>query len=366
MNLNFFTGTAAELIKIYPVIHLAMERGHNVRVISSGQSRENFIMQYRDLHLPESILENLLVSDGDLEKASSALRWFFRVMVLSKKVFRRKLLTGEKTFLLVHGDTLSTLAGAWLGFRAGIPVVHIEAGLRSTKLFNPFPEEISRRLVSKLASYHMAPDQFAMDHLNRAGVKGEIIRTNGNTLLDAVLLSAKLAGAKRKIVGPFALVNIHRFENLNSTIRWRTIVDTVVKASDKIQLVFVQHPQTRHKLAQDQESLRLLTKPQIEIRDRMAFSEFIGLLKESQFLISDGGSNQEECSYLGKPCLLLRESTERQEGLGGCCVLSRFDQDVITRFLLNPQKYAADQSQNGGSPSKVIIDVLESSAAHHN
>ncbi|MGZ3721629.1 MAG: UDP-N-acetylglucosamine 2-epimerase [Bdellovibrionales bacterium] len=363
MNLNFFTGTAAELIKIYPVIHLALERGYKVRVLSSGQSRENFLMQYRDLGLPEDALKSLLVSEGDLDKASSALRWFLRAIFTGKKIFRAKLLLGEKTFVVVHGDTLSTLAGAWLGRRAGIPVVHIEAGLRSASLFNPFPEEISRRLVSRLASFHMAPDSLAAENLKRAGVSGKVICTNGNTLLDAVLLSAKFASSKMKMAGPFALVNIHRFENLNSMARWRTIVETVVKASDKIRLIFVQHPQTRHKLNQDQESLRTLTRPEIEIRDRMPFSEFIALLKDSQFLISDGGSNQEECSYLGKPCLLLRESTERQEGLGGCCVLSRFDQDVISRFLLNPQKYSRGTQNMASSPSALILNALNNPAS---
>ncbi|MGZ6479051.1 MAG: UDP-N-acetylglucosamine 2-epimerase, partial [Bdellovibrionales bacterium] len=325
MNLNFFTGTAAELIKIYPVIHFARERGYKVRVIASGQSRENFLMQYRDLGLPEAELTRLMNSDGDLEKASSALRWFLRAIFTGKKAFRDKLLLGGKSYVVVHGDTLSTLAGAWLGRRAGISVVHVEAGLRSASLFNPFPEEITRRLVSRLAKFHMAPDKTAADNLRAARVSGTVVNTGGNTLLDAVLLSAELNGNK-PAKGTFALVNIHRFENLNSITRWRIIVDTVVKASGKMKLIFVTHPQTKHKLAQDQESLRMLTRPHIEIRERMPFSEFIVLLKASQFLISDGGSNQEECSYLGKPCLLLRESTERREGLDSCCVLSRFDQ----------------------------------------
>lgn len=359
MQLNFFTGTAAELIKLYPLIHLARDRGHKVRVIASGQSRENFLMQYRDFALPESELVNLLESDGDLENAGSAMRWFLRALFTPLKHFRELLLTGDKSFLVVHGDTLSTLAGAWLGRKARIPVVHIEAGLRSTSLFNPFPEEITRRLVSRLAAIHMAPDAAAENNLRKAGVKGTIVNTGGNTLLDAVLLSGE-SGKNALPSGPFALVNVHRFENLNSVSRWRVIVDTVVKAAGKLPLVFVTHPQTRAKLQVDGESTRLLTEAAIEIRDRMPFSAFIALLKRAQFLISDGGSNQEECSYLGKPCLLLREATERHEGLDGCCVLSRFDSAVIAGFLADPQRFQRPAIDEKSSPTGKILDHLSS------
>jgi UDP-N-acetylglucosamine 2-epimerase (non-hydrolysing) len=316
-------------------------------------------MQYRDFGLPEEILVPLLESEGDLTSAGSALRWFLRAVFTPVSGFRTKLLSGsdEKNFLVVHGDTLSTLAGAWLAWRARIPLVHIEAGLRSESLLNPFPEEISRRLVSRFADFHMAPDQAAEENLKRAGVSGKILCTKGNTLFDAVLLSAKTSS--EPISTPFALVNIHRFENLNSPARWQAVVETVVEASQKIKLIFVQHPQTRHKLEQDPESARQLTAAGVEIRDRMPFSRFIALLKASQYLISDGGSNQEECFYLGKPCLLLRESTERREGLDGCCVLSRFDRDLIAKFILNPQSYSRETAGSSGSPSAGILDALE-------
>ena len=356
MNLNFLTGTAAELIKVYPLIHLSLQRGHGTRVVMTGQSRENFLMQYRDFKLPESILVSLLESDGDLKMASSAMRWFARALCVGRQTFRAKLLlSGAGDFTVVHGDTLSTLAGAWLSRRAGIPAIHVEAGLRSPSLFNPFPEEINRRLVSRLATFHMAPDERALNNLRRARVKGTVVNTEGNTLLDAVLLSAaNSAGATE----PFVLTNLHRFENLNSPERWRKIIDTVTRAAEQMPVIFIAHPQTRHKLNQDPEALNRLTKAGVEIRDRMAFSAFIALLKDARYLISDGGSNQEECSYLGKPCLLMRESTERQEGLDGCCVLSRFEQKRIDDFLNNPDRYARAPVPALGSPSQRILDAL--------
>ncbi|MEK7356433.1 MAG: UDP-N-acetylglucosamine 2-epimerase, partial [Bdellovibrionota bacterium] len=156
----------------------------------------------------------------------------------------------------------------------------------------------------------------------------------------------------------YAMVNIHRFENLNSPARWKTIIDTVVRAAEKTKLVFVMHPQTRHKLDGDRETMKRLTHPNIELRDRMPFSEFIGLLKRADYLISDGGSNQEECSYLGKPCLILRERTERTEGLETCCLLTRFEPELIDRFLADPMKYKTAPLAPSESPSSIILNSL--------
>lgn len=355
MVLNFILGTAAELIKLYPVIRLARESGHKVRLVATGQSRENLLMQFRDFSLPEGELFWLVESHGDLAKSSSALKWFSRAMFASKSRARELMPDG---FMIVHGDTLSTLVGARLGRKLGLKVVHVEAGLRSSSLFNPFPEEIDRRLVSRWAEIHMCPDQTAEGNLKRAGVSGTIINTGGNTLMDAVRLSGESAESGK----PFVLVNVHRFENLNSEPRWKAIVDCVVRASEKLPVVFVTHPQTRHKLNQDVKTRALLESSRIEIRERMPFSEFIGLLKASSYLITDGGSNQEECSYLGKPCLILRDATERVEGLETCCLLSRFEPALIERFMSNPNSFRAQPAFTNASPSQTILDRLQGSA----
>lgn len=357
MQLNFVLGTAAELIKVYPLISLALASRLPVRVIATGQSRENFLMQYRDLHLPEETLRFLMKNSGDLKKASSALSWFLRAMTTSKKHFRSLTLSGRRSFILVHGDTLSTLVGANLARQSKLSLVHIEAGLRSRRLLNPFPEEITRRVVSRLADYHMAPDAHAVQNLKTARVKGEIFSTEGNTLADAVEMIASSSDEKTDI--PFGLVNVHRFENLNSDERWSIIRDTVLRAAEKRKMIFVAHPQTLQKLETDKKTRADFLAGGVEIRERMPFSEFIGLLKDSEFLISDGGSNQEECSYLGKPCLLLRLETERQEGLGTCCVLSKFDPSVIDTFLSDVSKYEHPPQTKSSSPSRRILAKLE-------
>ena len=369
MNLNFFVGTAAELIKIYPVLHLARAEGHNVRVISSGQSGENFRLQAKDFALGDDVVVNLMDNAQDLHRARSAIRWVLRALTTRKRNFRAKLLPGEaRGFVLVHGDTLSTLIGAWLGWRAGVTVVHVEAGLRSPHLFKPFPEEFTRRLVSRFVDVHMAPDRVAEQNLRRSHVGGRVVCTGGNTLMDALPLVANFGengaptGASKTHSGAnggrYALVNVHRFENLNSPARWSQILDAVVQASEKTRLIFVTHPQTRHRLEKDPAARALLEANRIEIRGRLPFSEFIGLLKNAAYLITDGGSNQEECFYMGKPCLILRESTERSEGLNTCCLLSQFDGQKIARFLSDPEAFAGMPLALGTSPSRLLLETL--------
>lgn len=361
INLNFFVGTAAELIKLYPLIVDARTAGFGVRVLASGQSGDNFLMQYRDFELPEADLTHLLPTSKDLGHASSALRWFARAAIVRPSTFRQKLRLSGNDFVVVHGDTLSTLIGAWLATRAGLTVAHVEAGLRSPSLLNPFPEEITRRLVSRLATLHFVPDARAERNLQQAQVHGRIVNTRGNTLLDAVRMSARLKSTMNAHRN-YGLVNVHRFENLNSPTRWATIVDTVVRAAEKNKLIFVAHPQTQAKLEADPETRARLDQANIEVRSRMPFSSFIGLLKDAEFLISDGGSNQEECSYLGKPCLLLRESTERQEGLDGCCLLSRFEPDLIDGFLRNPTAWRRAPLDINQSPTQRILDQFKTGA----
>ncbi len=351
MKLQFVLGTAAELIKLFPLIVLAKQRGHDVHMSATGQSRENLLMQIRDFNLPQEQLDWLWSSAGDLDNSMAALKWF------TKAWWTKASTHFEPDYVFVHGDTLSTWVGARYGRKIRRPIVHIEAGLRSSSLLNPFPEEITRRQVSGLASVHFTPDHVAESNLRQAGVGGTVMCSQGNTLMDAV----RMAGTASENAPPhkYVLVNIHRFENLNSSKRWSQIVETLLQAAQTQPLIMVSHPQTRAKLESEPATIQKLRAANVDLRDRMPFSSFIGLLKGAEYLISDGGSNQEECSYLGKPCLLLREATERREGLDTCCLLTRFDKDLIQKFLSNPSAYKTSPISEAQSPSKLILDYLE-------
>lgn len=356
MTLWFVLGTAAELIKVVPLIRGAAARGWEWKVVSTGQSPGNFWRQYDDFKLPRAQAVSALASGSDLATSTQAMVWFLRALLKSPRSF---LISGAgpgPNWIVVHGDTLSTLVGAWWGRRLGWRVAHVEAGLRSKSILQPFPEEICRRLVSRLANVHFGPDEKAIGNLKRAGVNGVLVDTKGNSLLDAVRSEGVTAPVWNG--GPLCVANLHRYENLNSPERWRIMVETLVKASRRHQVVMVMHPQTEHKINSDVVAKRRLSEAGVEFRPRMMFAEFLALVKVSEYLISDGGSNQEECYYLGKPCLILRDTTERQEGLGANGVLSHFDPSVIESFLSDPLKHKRPEHSQGISPTAIMLDAL--------
>src|SRR5690606_39042805 len=136
----------------------------------------------------------------------------------------------------------------------------------------------------------------------------------------------------------FVLANIHRYENLKSETYWEKIKLSLKYAAESYPVYLVVHPSTAKKI-QKEKSGDFFKRSGVNLIPRMPFHEFAHWLKACRYLITDGGSNQEECFYLGKPCLIMRKNTERQEGLGENCVLSRFDEATIKAFLEDPSKY---------------------------
>lgn len=356
MRLFFVLGTAAELIKIYPLIHYGKKRGIESFVLSTGQSDHNFWKQYEDFGLSKDHAATVVKGLGDLQNSAQAFKWFFKATMRSRLNEDIPWKITKDDYICVHGDTLSTVVGAKWGKRLGIPVVHIEAGMRSHNVWNPFPEELNRRYVAKVANFHMAPDETAAQNLKREKRKN-ITVTGANTVYDAVKLMSETQ-TEIPTKGPFVLANLHRFENLNSKSRWKIMVETLIKASQKHRVVLVMHPPTAHKLENDPDSKAKLIQAGVTLLPRQTFRVFIKMLHQCEYVISDGGSNQEECFYLGKPCLILREKTERVEGLGSTCLLSQFKSELIDIFLSNPESYRRPPWQPPRSPSEVILDTL--------
>lgn len=355
--IHIVIGTKAQLIKMAPIMRELDHRGIRYRYLSTGQHADTIGDLLTNFNLNPA--EARLYDGDDIVSVKSTIFWFFRLFFLA--LFKRRKVFGDEVnkndIVLVHGDTLSTLIGAIMGRVAGLKVGHVESGLRSFRLFHPFPEEITRLLVFRLSHYFFCPDDTSMKNLKN--IKGVKVNTGGNTLYDALTLALNARGTEvssEKMDG-FAIATLHRYENFSSVSSVARIVNLLEIAASRIKLTFVMHKPTIKALKKYNLYTRLSNNKNIILVPRMDYFSFISIVGKAEFLISDGGSNQEECFYLGKPVLLLRETSERQEGIGENCVVSHYDASIVKDFLASYKKLARAKHTLSQSPSSKIVDV---------
>mgnify|MGYP001814095563 CR=1 FL=1 len=247
--------------------------------------------------------------------------------------------------ITVQGDTTTTLAGALAGFYSRIPVGHVEAGLRSGNPFSPFPEEMNRRVVSQLASYHFAATEHNRRTLLSEGVPDEAVFVTGNPVVDALksmlqqprsslAVDTTLAATEgsRRIV-----LTTHRRESLGTVMRQNLeVLKDFVESVDDVSLIFPVHPNPSVV-----ESARqvLADHPRIQLIEPLGYEDFIHLLAASWLIVSDSGGVQEEAPTLGKPVLILRENTERPEAVeAGVAKLVGGRPETLAAMLDNIQR----------------------------
>ena len=352
--IHIVIGTKAQLIKMAPIMKRLAEQGIDYNYISTGQHRETI----------DDILTNFAIkrpdyttySGKDITSVLHMLAWCLRTLAHTVRHRRQIFRSDSNGIVLVHGDTFSTLLGALMGKLAGLKIGHVESGLRSFNLLHPFPEELTRLLTFRLSDYLFAPGEWASSNLKK--YRGETINTVNNTLLDSLCIALPAIGQIEDIEWPeqpFGVVTLHRFENIHSAAALERIVTLVERIARHRHLLFILHKPTAIKLRKFGYYQQLADNPNIELRPRYDYFHFIKLIMEAEFVISDGGSNQEECLFLGKPILLLRKATERKEGLQRNCVLSNYDTGIVDAFIADPGKYRFDPIRLADSPSQTII-----------
>lgn len=353
--IHIVLGTKAQLIKMAPVMKSLAEQGTDYRFISTGQHRETMdeILANFGLRLPDYVLYH----GPDIISIPKMVVWATRIIWRTVRDRREVFGNDGCGMVLVHGDTFSTLLGAIMGRVAGLRVGHVEAGLRSFNLFQPFPEELTRLVTFRLAHYLFCPGEWAVKNLE--GYAGRKINTGTNTLHDALRLATCTRDTSRLEIPrqPFGIVTIHRFENIYSRSALNRIVHIVERIARSRFVLFILHKPTEKKLRQFGLYEHLASLDRVELRQRYDYFIFIKLISSAEFVVSDGGSNQEECFYLGKPILLLRKATERQEGLGENCVLSRYDLRCVDDFVENPDRYRRLPVGRVVSPSQIIAQT---------
>jgi UDP-N-acetylglucosamine 2-epimerase (non-hydrolysing) len=353
--LHVFLGTKAQYIKTAPLLLLLEERHIPHRLIDSGQHsdigrqmREEFGIREPDMALEQR--------GGDVTSITQAIGWASRLAAgaMNRQRLREEVFGGHGGICVVHGDTPSTLIAAVMARRAGLRVAHLEAGLRSGSYLHPFPEEIIRVLTMRRAQLLFAPGAEAADNLRGMGVSGRIVDTGANTVEEALVA---VLDSDRGETGAIVVATMHRVENLKSRRRVEGFVALLERVAADHDVLFVAHGPTIEVMERG-DLFGRLRRAGVTVRPLMPHGEFARAISAAPFVITDGGSIQEECALLGVPTLLWRDRTERSDGLGANVVLSRYSAGTIDVFLAEPELVRRDSQPMTAQPSVVILETL--------
>lgn len=357
-TINCIIGTRAQLIKMAPVIRQLERSRCRLNLVFTGQHRETMAELLRDFGIcsPWRYLHEGKEVTGIVQMARWFVTCFLRAIRHPERYF---LLNRERPMVfVVHGDTFSTLLGALLGKVLGGTVAHVESGLRSFRIFHPFPEELTRLLVFRLSDIAFCPGSWAYDNMKKYGALR--IDTGENTIRDALDIATAVSRPQGRAAAYYAVFSIHRFENIFFRRRLTQVVELLERTACRHPVIFVVHPATKIQLVRSGLMSRLERNPSVTLVPRMGYVEFVGLVSGAAFVVTDGGSNQEELSYLGVPTLLMRRATERTEGIGESATLCNYDEKILDTFLQNIASLKrAPKRQNSTSPSRIIVSHLE-------
>lgn len=362
MKVALIFGTRPEAIKMAPVYHKLKNGGIDVKIVATGQHKE---MLYQVLDLfeikPDYDLEIMKVGQGLSELTS-------RLMTKIDPIIKEE----KFDYILVQGDTTSGMTGALTGFYNQIPVGHIEAGLRTGNIYSPFPEEANRKLIGNLSDIHFAATDVNKENLLKENFDEKKILVTGNTVIDALLWVKehkisdleKLKEKYNLLDKKYIMMTMHRRENWGEPMR-NTLkaVKTYLLENKGYYLVFPMHlnPIVREVIYEELKDV----KNKILI-DPLEYLEFIALMDGSHFIMTDSGGVQEEAPSLGKPTLVLRDTTERPEAIAaGTAKLIGTDTEVVYKYmkLLEGDLYCemskANNPYGDGKTSDRILNYLK-------
>lgn len=331
-------GTRPEAIKMAPIVAALQESEDFECVVTvTGQHRE-MLDQVNELFG--------IVPDHDLNILQQR-QSLSAIMTRTVDGLDRLFSLNKPDAVIVQGDTTTSTAGAIAAFYHGIPVVHVEAGLRSGDLFSPFPEEANRKMTSQIASLHLAPTSISKANLVAEGVNPDDIVITGNTVIDALLATAgkhvpfsdpaleTLATSGRRVL----LVTTHRRENQGDAMRG--VGRALARLADAYPDLDVVLPVHKNPAVREAVLPALDGRSNIIVTEPLAYGEFTRMLAMAHIVLTDSGGVQEEAPSLGKPVLVMRENTERPEAVtAGTVLLIGTDED---RIVLEVSRLLDDQ-----------------------
>lgn len=360
-----FIGTTAELIKVAPVIKRLKDKQIDLRIVTSGQNKVNFQL------LKPLIGKQTAYNSFKIKRLKIPLGIYLEFIVWVIKSFTNYLLFFRQEFkgvdkknilFLVHGDTISALLGALIAKLNGLKLAHIESGYRSFNFFEPFPEEFCRFVVSRLSDMLFCPNDWCLNNVKKN--KGIKISTGQNTVYDSCMSALKVKTDDRLLKSisrdKFFLLILHRQEHtmFKKELAKKYLNLLLSFASKDMKCLFVLHPITENFLKSENMLAQIKEDQNIIAMPRIPYLEFMKILSRCEFIATDGGSNQQEAYFLGKPCLLLRKHTEQIEGLHSNATLAKDDLNIVRDFLKNYKKKISNKISVKVPPSKIVVDTI--------
>ncbi len=353
-------GTRPEAIKVAPIIRLLRDQNWaRVRVLATAQHRDLLDQVFTFFRITPDIDLNIMQPGQTMAELTSRLI----------PAIDRTLDTEKPDIVLAQGDTTTVMTTALACFYRRIPFGHIEAGLRTGDRYNPFPEEINRVIVSRLGDLHFSPTPRAKENLVHEGVPEDSIHITGNSVIDALLWAAEQSdlphGFEPEKGRRMILVTAHRRENFGEPLEeiCQAIAD-IAEARD-VDVLYPVHPnpnvmKTARELLSD--------VPGVKLTQPLDYPSFVAAMKSAHLILTDSGGVQEEAPSLGKPVLVLRDETERPEGIaaGNAVLVGPHRERIVSTtldLLDNPGIYqqmsAARNPYGDGRASHHIADALK-------
>lgn len=356
-KLMVMVGTRPEIIKMAPVIRALKIRGISFTLVHCGQHYDYEMSQQfiKDLELPEPDFGFKLKATTQGTQTAHIITQMEQLAIKT-----------NPTTVLVEGDTNGVLATALATVKLGIPVGHVEAGLRSHDL--RMPEEHNRRLTDHISSYLFAPTKAAEDNLRLENVWGKTFVT-GNTVIDAVMQHLPIAEKNSTIIDKvpfkhFALATAHRAENVDNVSTLEDLMKAFAEAP--IPVVYPMHPRTRKRLRQHKLYAKLTASRNLQILPPLGYLDFLILMKKCDMIVTDSGGIQEEATApnIRKPVLVIRISTERQEAVeaGFAKVVGTQKKGILIAMeeCLNRKIKLPTHSLYGdGNSAERIVEILD-------
>lgn len=361
MKILIIIGTRPEAIKMAILYKLLRSNTHfQTCLCLTGQHKDLIRSVLEEFEIEPDIEFPLRMMDTGLaQKSSEIISRLQDVFILKKP-----------QMVLVHGDTLSAYCGAYVSFLNRIPVAHVEAGLRSHSRYSPFPEEMLRSLIDRIAELHFAPSSTAVDNLLDEGVAPGSVFMTGNTGVDALMSVYKTTDLNKRIDDELIqfvrdqkskgrkllLLTMHRRENQGTRMLdiVRALSGMVVLKS--LSVVFTHHPS----VDMDDWHIEKTTRKFFYHSAPLPYSAFVWLMKQSDLILSDSGGIQEEAPYIGKPVIILRKETERPETVtdGGNNIykLAELDKQIDRSISM---RLGVSKPFGEGHASAKIVSILE-------